>query len=179
MAPTDPNTAPRLRVTYTGPFGTHTMLFHGNLGTDAGDLAGDVSDFIDQAKELQYDGTVWSTAEFADEGSNLFFAYPGWTPITSTTGNDPGVASSPSAFVQFGGRDASSGTRVKLYLFEVTQQATQTMRINAGESALVDAVITELKSVDNNIANIAGRTPIWYSYANVGQNDFLTHKARS
>ena len=178
MAPTDPNTAPRMRVKYTGPFGTHVQLLHGNLGTTAADLAGDIADYIDQVVAVQFNDVVWDTAEFADEGSPLFFPYGAWTPINGTSGENPGPGNGPSAFIQFGGRDSSSGTRVKLYVFETFVLPNDAMRIPSADSPQVAGVIDELNSVDNNIANIAGRTPIWYQYANLGENDYLTHKAR-
>lgn len=179
MAPVVPTTTNRLKVHYSGPFGEHTMLFHGATGTTAEDLAGDVADFIDQAVALQYSDVVWDTAEYAAAGSNIFLPYAAWTPINGTTAITPNPLSAPSAFCQFGGRAFGSGVRVKLYLFEVWTAGRDNMRILAGEEAGVDAVIAELSSVDNQIAAIDGETPVWKTYANVGQNDHLTRKARS
>jgi len=178
MPPVDPTTTMRIKAQYSGPLGTHKMLFHAQDGIDRAEFLGDVQDFVDLAAALQYDGTVWDSAEFADAGSALFFPMPEWAPITSTSGIDPAVASSPSTFLQWGGRTTGAGVRVKLYLFETYAGPTQNMKYLPGLSAAVDAVTTELQSEDNNIGAIDGGVVIWYSYANVGQNDYLTHRAR-
>lgn len=178
MAPVDPTTTQRLKVQYIGPFGTHTMLFHAQTGITVGEFVGDVADFIDVAKNIQYDGTVWGSAEYAAAGSAIFLPYAAWVPFTSASGADPDDDSAPSTFLQFGGRTSGTGVRVKLYLFEVAAQTRNDMRYDPGESALVDAIVAELQSVDNNIGAIDGGTPAWKSYVNVGENDFLTHRAR-
>jgi len=178
MAATDPTTTSRLRVSYTGPFGTHTMLFHGELAQSEADLVGDVADFVDVAGALQFVGTVWSTAEYAAEGSPLFFPTSLWDPITVSASIGPDTGNGPANFLQFGGRDSTAGVRVKLYLYEVRISANSAMKVAGSANAAVQAVITELQSIDNTISNIAGRVPVWYEYANIGQNDFLTHKAR-
>lgn len=179
MAPVDPTTTIRLKVHYTGPLGSHHMLFHGEVDQTAVDLVGDVADFVDLVSVLQFQGTVWDTAELAEAGSALFFPTSIWDTITGASGINPSGGSSPSAFFQIGGRDSTAGTRVKLYVFETFVTPNATMRISAGANASVDAIITELASIDNTISNIAGRVPEWYTYVNVGENDHLTHKART
>lgn len=179
MAPTPPNTASRLKVKYTGPLGSHVMTFHGDIGVSAADLAGDVADVIDLFGPLQYSGTAWESAEYSAEGASFSLPYVDWVPIIVSNPYGPDASASPSRFLQFGGRSAGTGVRVKLYLYETHFQTRQDMRWNAGESATVDAVITELNSVSSNIASIDGQNVSWYSYANVGENAYLTHKARS
>src|SRR3569623_185473 len=178
MAPINPTTTMRIRAHYVGPLGSHTMLFHAQDGIDRAEFIGDVQDAIDQMVARQYGTTSWNTAEFADAGESLFFPMDEWTPIASASGISPGTGSPPSAFLQFGGRTTGFGVRVKLYLFETYLAPTQNMRYTAGEAAVVDSVITELRSVDNNIGAINGGAVVWYTYANTGQNDYLTHKAR-
>jgi hypothetical protein len=178
MPPTPPNTASRIRVHYSGFYGAHTMLFHGLLGIERANFLGDVQDIVTQMTGLQYNTTVWNAAEYAAEGSPLFFPMPEWTVITAANANGTTASDDPGKFMQFGGRDAFAGVRKKLYVFEMALPTRNDMRWNPGEHAAVDAVITELQSVDNENANIAGRIVIWNEYANVGSNDFLVHKAR-
>lgn len=178
MPPVPPNTTKRIRAHYTGPFDSHTMLFHATTGLSDSDFIGDVKDIIDQMSNLQYNGTTWDTAEIAQPGSALFFPITPWDAITSGSGFNPTVGSGPSTFVQFGGRGLNGGVRVKLYLFETYLLPTHNMRYIPAENAAVDAVIAELVSADNNVGTISGDVVGWYNYANSGQNDFITHRAR-
>lgn len=155
------------------------MLFHAVDGITLPDFTGDVQDTVDQMVGLQYDGTVWDTAEYALAGSSIFNPLTDWTPITSTSGADPNDNSDPAKFLQFGGRGLGDGVRVKLYLYETYALPNQRMRYLPGEFVAVDAVITELASVDNELGTVSGSLPIWKTYANINSNDHLVHKARS
>lgn len=178
MAPVDPTTTKRIRAHYTGPFGSHTMLFHATTGLSDADFLGDVQDVVELLANIQYDGTVWDTAESAAAGSALFFPLATWTPITSGSAIGTTGHIGASTFIQFGGRTLTSGVRTKLYLFETYLPASDNMKYTPGENAGVDAVITELQSADSNLGAIDGDIVGWYSYANGGQNDFITHRAR-
>lgn len=178
MAPVNPTTTIRIRAHYNGPMGDHTMLFHGVTGTALIDLQAAVAAFASLAGDLQYQGTSWTTAEFALAGSAIFLPVPGWVAINDSSTNAANVNSSPSRFLNWVGRDATVGTRVKLYLFEIYATAKQDMRWNAGEAAPIDAITDFLNDEASVIGNIAGRVPVWNDYANVGENDYLTHRAR-
>lgn len=179
MAPIDPTTTWRYKVSYTGPAGTHTALFHGQLdGGSVENLRGDVADYVAQAVELQYTGTTWNIAQFALPGESFFNDDPEWEVQTSTTAAGFTSSSSPSAFLNFVGREISGPVKVKLYLFEVFIDSDNQMRIQEGEVAGIDAVLTELNSSENEISSIAGNLVNWRHYANIGQNDYLTHRAR-
>jgi hypothetical protein len=67
---------------------------------------------------------------------------------------------------------------VKLYLFETVEKGNEDMRLLRADSADVDAVLDVLDAFENTISTISGQVPVWYQYANLGQNDYLTHKAR-
>jgi hypothetical protein len=178
MAAVDPTTTVRVRAHYSGPLGNHTMLFHGQGGSPAADVIANVREVISLMTVLQYQDTVWDTAEVAEAGVNLFFPVVGWVAIVTTSTNDPDANSDPAKFLEFGGRDNSSGTRKKLYLFETYATTKSDMRWNAGEAAPIDDVIDALTAAPDCGANVAGRTVIWYTYANVGSNDYLVHRAR-
>jgi len=179
MAPVDPTTTNRLRVHYTGPFGEHTMLFHGLLETSQAALRSAVAAVVSDMIGAQWDGTTWDTAEYAEAGSNLFFPDAVWDAITADNANNPTASSAPSAFLQFGGRGSEDGRRVKWYLFEVVTQGYNTMRIASSVTTTISNITNQLGTEVNSIGNIAGQPVNIYQYANVGQNDYLTRKARS
>lgn len=179
MAPLPSDNTTRYRVTYTGPFGTHTMLFHGAFEDTAETLRPMVADVIEAMKTACWGGTVFSTGEFALKDSHLFFLDAGWTPITTSGSAAPGTTDSPSQFMQYGGRDNPLGVRVKLYLFEVIYRGNAKMRLGYADTSDVSNVLDVLNSFDNTISTLSGDIPTWYNYANLGQNDYLTHKARS
>lgn len=179
MAPTDPTTTSRFRITYTGPFNTHTMLFHGRVGVAQASVRSAVAAIVTQMLGAQWNGTTWNQAEYAAAGSNLFFPDASWTTLTASNANNPTSTSSPSGFQQYGGRGLTTGIRAKWYLFEVVSATTQDMRFARAESTTFGNIIGAFESVSASIGNVAGGLLSMYQYCNVGQNDYLTKKARS
>lgn len=176
MAPTPPNTTKRLRCTYSGPFGTHQMLFHAVLGATDADFIAAVRAVVAEMVQVQYNGTNWSAAELADAGSSFSFPVT-WTPIVSASGATPGNGNLPGNFLNWAGRDGD-GVRVKLYLFEVAALGQADYRYNFGEAGSVDDIVTTLTANDGLIGTIAGGVPTWKSYANFGVNDFIVRRSR-
>lgn len=178
MAPTPPNTALRMKIHYTGFFGTHVMLFHGKTGTTLATLAASVHNIVNLMKDACWDQTTFNTAEYSEPGSSIFLPYAPWVPVTTGSEYAPQSTDSPSAFVQFGGRSMSTGKRAKWYLFNTRIRDNSKMRVRLGANGAVDGVIAALDIESGVIAAIDGTTLGIYAYANVGQNDYLTHKAR-
>jgi hypothetical protein len=178
MAAADPLQAIRLKVHYTGPFGEHTMLFHGVDGVSQADLVTSVRNVLTVMVGLTWNTTSFDRAEQAIAGSNLFFAVPAWTPITRTSATNPAATDSPSHFAQFGGRSNFDGRRVKYYLFEDAMRDNEDMRFTYADNADVADVVDALAAEEDVIGTITGSQYVPYQYANVGQNDYLTHKAR-
>ena len=178
MAPIDPLTTNRYKVSYTGPFGTHTMLFHGINSSTQSELRDSVAEVINDMSGMTWNGTTFNKAEYALDGSPLFFDDPDWTTITRTSATNPTATDAPSHFVQFGGRTLIGGVRVKLYLFETTLRDNEDMRYSVADDADVALIVDDLNDPSTSIAAINGNRATWYGYANVGQNDYLTHKAR-
>jgi hypothetical protein len=177
MAALPLNTTARLKVQYTGPYGSHTMVFRAPEGESEGGLVDDAHALAVLMAECQYDNVVWGPAEFAEAGSDLFFPEAGWVTVNGESGIAPGTSDAPSTFLNFGGRSAG-GRRVKLYLFETFFDETADMKYDAGESALLDAVVAQLNDPLSEICAIDGLVTTWYTYVNVGQNDYITHRAR-
>jgi hypothetical protein len=176
MAPVDPTATDRLKIKYEGPFGNHTLLLHAKDGVPTADFIADAIALLNQLAKLLYSTAAFTDALLALAGSDIFNAIP-FTVIPSTGPTTPDVNSAPSTFIQFGGRD-SAGKRVKLYLFESGFLPRFDMRYQAGENADLDDTVAMLSDETSTIGTIAGGAPVWKSYVNVGQNDYLTHKAR-
>ena len=177
MAPLPVNGTDRLKCTYSGPFGTHTMVFRAPDGETHAGLLADVQALVPFLAACQYDGTVWGTAEYSASGSDIFLPEVDWIAITSDSGVNPAGTNGPSAFLEFGGRSAG-GRRVKFYLFETFFSPNDKMKIEQGQSTLVDDVVGQLNDDGSEICAIDGLVTTYYTYANVGQNDYITHRAR-
>lgn len=176
MAPADPTATMRLKVKYNGPFGTHTLLLHAKDGVSSTTFIADAIALLNQLAKLLYSTAAFTDALLALAGSDIFNAIT-FSGIASTGPTVPDINSSPSTFIQFGGR-STDGKRVKLYLFESGFLPRADMRYQAGENADLDDTVALLNDPSSSIATITGENPIWYNYVNVGQNDYLTHKAR-
>jgi hypothetical protein len=154
------------------------MLFHAQTGEGDATFRTDVLNVILAMSGMCWNGTTFDSAEFAAAGSNIFSLDPGWSVVTRTSSTNPAATDAPSHFVQFGGRSPSTGKRVKYYLFEDATRDTADMRFSIAENADVAAVVDAIEAGAATIGAIDGTPITVYQYANVGQNDFLTHKAR-
>jgi hypothetical protein len=154
------------------------MLFHGGTEDTAASLRAVVEPVIEAMSGACWNTTSFHTGEFAEAGSPFFFPDAGWTTITRTSATNPGAEDSPSQFLQWGGRSSNDGTRVKLYLFEQVYKGSADMRFSYAENADVAAVLDVLNAFENTVSTISGAIPTWYNYANLGQNDYITHKSR-
>lgn len=175
--PTVPrDTTNRLKVSYTGPFGRHTMLFHGVTGVSEADLTTAVRAVLEAMKEITYTGTTFDQAEYAAAGSTLFFPIA-WVPITQAGGISPGVNTSKALSFQFGAR-GTDGVRTKLYLYNGSTSVDQNMRWLLADSAELEDVILTLAANDGLIGSVSGSTLTWKPYANIVVSDYWTRKVR-
>lgn len=178
MALYDPNASARLRCPYQGPYGTHTMLLRGALTGIESDLVNSLLALLPEFANWQYDGTVWTNPEFAAPGSHFYTPVDGWTDYTVDNAIGTSATDAPSAFLNMCGRSPSTGRRTKLYLFEQPLTGRNNMRILSGDNANVASLIDTLNGIDVQLDAIDGTPVTWKGYVNVGQNDYLTHKAR-
>lgn len=179
MAPTPPTTTSRLKLHYSGPFNEHNMVFHGVTGVAQNDLRTAVAAVVTAMVGMCWNATTFDTAEYAPAGSAVFSPDGSWASITRVSSTNPGANDAPSHFTQFGARSLSSGKRAKWYLFESSLRDNDRMRYQNADDADVALVNGLLLSNNAVIGCIDGSIFGVYGYANVGQNDHLTHKARS
>lgn len=177
MAVTDPTTARRIKVAYTGPFGQHTMLFHMKAGGDPAAFLSDVRAVLGELLQLMWTAVSFFEAFEALAGSPIFVPIASWTPVEPGVNGTPPASAAPSQFANLVGR-ASDGTKVALYLFETAFTNNSAMRALSSSSAGLAAVLSLLNDEAISIGTISGAAPVWKPYANVGQNDFITHRAR-
>lgn len=179
MAPADPLLTFRVVASYTGPRGSHTMLFHGDRNASLLDVVSDVRTLIEEMTILQLDTTTWDSAVLYEPDSNISFPLT-WDPIVADTSYTATSANPEGYFGQFGGR-ASNGRRFKLYLYELGLGTTRDNRIGAEELTDVGTVIAAINDayVLGNLRTIAnGAIAQAYPYMNLNLNDYLVRRSR-
>jgi hypothetical protein len=154
------------------------MLFHAVGASSLVDLRTGVAAIITAMASCVWEAVAFDRAETAAPGSPFYFPDAGWTSILSTTAVTPGPTESPSQFVQWGGRSDFDGRRAKWYLFESIFGNSNTMRLAEFVNPQVDAVINALQDNGDVVGTITGSQYTVYRYANLGQNDHITHEAR-
>lgn len=176
MTPVPAHTASQLRVMYTGADAEHSMLFHGVAGSAEADLIAAAHAVCTLMALGCWTGTAFHSAEYTAAGATVSHPVT-WTAINAPGGSDPSPNRSPGRFIQAGGRDGA-GKRVKLYLFSTGAVANPTMRLIYGASAYVSNLLDALTANDGIIGTVAGGVPTWKAYLNIGENDYITHRAR-
>ena len=178
MAPTPPNTTFRAKLGYSGPYGAHTMLVHGFIGATIEDMRPGLIAFVNALANFQYNTVVWDTLQYAEAGVNFFTEDIAWEPVDVGGAAGPSASDVPSRFVNFVGRSPSTAKRVKYHLFETYMNGDNNMRLTPAENANVGAVLDVLNDLDYFFDAIDGTPVVFKNYANLGQNDYLTHRAR-
>jgi hypothetical protein len=169
----------RLRVTYSGPRGQHVMLFRnaGLLSTLAGLIAG-ARAVVTEMALMQVSGTSWISAEYADEGSDIFLPATWGAAI-----NAPGTftADNTNAFgsyAQFTGK-STSGSRASFYIFNVaTGYLTANNRLTPTELAQVTAICDAIEDSANGLCAIDKGSIVCKRYANTRINAHVARISR-
>jgi hypothetical protein len=179
-----PDNTARLKVSYQGPRGQHTILFRSNNIDDA---------FITEAhtliqaianQGLFWDQTSFTGAQAAAQGSNVFIPVA-WTAITIPA-DAPG-AGNPTENDAYGmglsinGRTLG-GHRVRYFLFNVHVLQDRDSRITNAESAQVTAIVQAFTNFAGAAEPLIGidRTGIAaiYGFADVNINKRIARRAR-
>jgi len=168
----------RLTVYYQGPLGSHRMSFWKTTTATPTEFVEAVRDLVGIMVHVQYDGTVWSNADYQAAGDN--FSVPtAWTAITADNALAPTGNDTVGEYLNFVGRSLTTGRRVRLFLFEQALGPTQDMRYEAGEVSTVDDIVQELDIQSPYIGAIDGAPVVWKNYTNVGINDYWIRQART
>jgi len=170
---------PRLKMTQTGPRGTHKMTFRLAPGLSYIDGLAAVTPVIESMLALMLSDTAWAAAEFAAQGSDTFLPVP-FTPIPHVSGVEAASnAHEYGRYVNFIGRSAG-GSRVAFYLFNVinaTQSANN--RLTAVENAALTDIFAAFAANSDVIVGIDRNVFTLKPYANTGINDDVAKKSRA
>jgi len=178
MPVTPPQTSARLKIHYNGPYGDHVMLIRGGTDTSESTMVEMAMDLVGVMKVLNYNTVVYGSVEYAPAGQTFFNEVTGWTPVTAGGASGPASSDVPSRFLNFCGRSPSTGKRTKIYLFETYVNGDNSMRLSIAESVPISNVVDVLNDSANFFCAVDGTPCNWKAYANAGQNDYLTHRAR-
>ncbi len=170
---------PRLRVTQTGPRGTHKMTFRVASGSDSAAALTAVTPILELMFPLMLNHTAWASAEFAAEGSDVFLPVA-FTPLAAPENTENVDNSYPyGQYVNFVGR-TGSGSRVAYYLFNVTRATmTANNRLTTAEHASLAALLAAFAANVPPLVGIDQNGYVLKAYANTGINDQVAKKARS
>lgn len=170
------NSTARIRVNYRTQWFEHSMMFRFATLAAPATAKSIVEGVIIEMLALCYDNTVFHSADYALEGSNVFNPLPGWAPMNSAGNGTPGAGVSGARFLNFVGRSPSS-RRARLYLFGTRYGEIGDMRYSSTDLPAIGAIVGQLND-SPEIVTIDGTAPIWKPYANFGYNDYLTHELR-
>lgn len=169
----------RYKVLYTGPRGTHHMIFRFPTGTSLANMTSQVRTVLGEMKGLTLEGTQFESAELAPEGSEVFLPVDFGAVIVSNSATGVTAQDEYGRYVNFVGR-STGGSRVAFYLFNVHKgTASANNRLTAAENAVVGTVIPTLAGSGINICAIDQNPFVMKSYANTGINDAVAKKSRS
>jgi hypothetical protein len=170
---------PRLRMTQTGPRGTHKMQFRVVPGTTSAAALTAVTPVIEAMLPLMTQGCSWAAAEWAPEGSDVFLPID-FTPINrAPTGIDVVNTYPYGMYVNWIGR-SSAGSRASFYLFNVDRDyMTANNRLTPAENANVGTVITVFAANSDVLCAIDQQPFTLKNYANTGINDEVAKKSRA
>lgn len=172
------NTA-RIRVTQTGPRGTHKMIFRVDPASTLL-LASDEAHAICTAiLALLLSGTGYPSAEAAAEGSDVFLPID-WEPITHVTGIETvSNAHEYGAYANFVGRTVG-GSRVAFYVFNIINQIkTANNRLTVAEFGELAGMLTAFNGATGILCGIDQNSFTMKGYVNTGINDRVAKKSRS
>ena len=170
---------PRLRMTQSGPRGTHKMGFRVVPGTTAADALAAATPIIEAMLLYMLGGSAWTAAEFAPEGSDVFLPVD-FTPIAASTGDRPATNQTPyGVYMNFIARSAG-GSRCAWYLFNVPVEViSANNRSTLGEYGVISAVISAFQANSLPLCGIDQTAFTMKQYANTGINDKVARKSRS
>jgi hypothetical protein len=172
------NTA-RIRVTQTGPRGTHKMVFRVDPASTIALARDEAHAICTLMLPFMLSATAWPSAESAAEGSDVFLPID-WTTIIHTDGIEAANNSHEyGAYCNFFGRSAG-GSRCAWYLFNIINAVkTANNRLTAAEFPSLTALLDAFNGSAGIISGIDQNPFIMKGYANTGINGRVAKKARA
>lgn len=172
------NTA-RLRVTQTGPRGTHKMVFRAAPESSKALVIGSARTIVTAMQGFLLSTTAFSSAEWAEYGSDVFLPADWGAPIVTTAPNAASNTTPYGIYLNFPGRSAA-GSRVAFYLFNIFEAfQTTNNRLTPAEQPAVTGVCDALDGASGILCGIDQTSFIMKRYANSGINDRVAKKSRS
>lgn len=170
---------PRIRVTQTGPRGTHKTNFRYFPGGDLAAAITEVRSICTLIQPMCWLGTGWSSAEAADEGSDVFLPVT-WAPITAgATSNVADNTDEYGYYLNLVGR-TTGGSRVAWYLFNCTKQIrTANNRLVGSENTNLTDLLAAMNAATAILCGIDQNPFVMKAYGNTGINDKVGRKSRS
>ena len=170
---------PRLKMTQSGPRGTHHMTFRVGSAIEPPAALTAVTPIIQLMLPFMMSGTAWSAAEWAAQGSDVFLPIT-FTPIIHPD-NTEYVTNlhEYGAYINFVGR-STGGSRVAFYLFNITLGCkTANNRLTAAEHAGISPLLAAFAANAATLAGIDQNPFVLKAYANSGVNGKVAKKSRS
>jgi hypothetical protein len=139
-----------------------------NDGQNAPAISTVFSQFYNHIQNQVYQTTI-TGMEFAVRGSNVrnLAVYTGQASWGLGTGVNEDTRNRTWSFV---GR-SPDGRKSRLFVFGAKAIQEGDLRVDTGESTIVQSVVTFLNGAVGTFNSISGAHPTWKGYANVGYND--------
>ena len=171
------NNTRRAKLTYQGPTGKHSCLFRFGTDVTANDARAALQVLVPKIAAMQYNQYVWTGFAWADKGDNTF-TDGAWEPITATGNDQPQPLSATANFFSFGGKsnaDSRWFVEVHGYAFNLVYP----WRILAANSAVVNALMDALDTLNPRLASVDGLTTFFKPYININMDDRIVSAARN
>lgn len=179
MADYLPTNTARIRVTQTGPRGTHKMVFRVDPASTVLLATDEVHSICELMTAFMVSATSWVSAEAAPLGSDVFLPIA-WTAIVHPDGVEAVTNSNPyGLYLNFVGR-TTAGSRTAFYLFNVAMSTmTANNRLTPAENVSIAPLLDAFNGSAGILCGIDQNAFIMKGYGNSGINDRVAKKSRS
>lgn len=178
MAPLPANSTAVLFIDYEDAFASHQFQVRCTAVAGLDIARQSVTNFLNALQPIRSAQWVLTGARFRETGSNI--TLPVEQPAMAAGSAATPVAEQAPRFVSWIGRGATSGRRVRVYLYGLTIGLQPDYRFTPSENATLNAARAALQAASANGAFITagGDTPTWYTYANLGYNAYWQRERR-
>lgn len=169
----------RLKVLYTGPRGSHHMVFRFPEVQSEVTMIGQARAVCASFGAFTLEGTQFESAEVAHEGSEVFLPVTWGAPVPSTSATGVTAQDEYGRYLNIIGR-TTGGSRVAFYLFNAHKGiATANNRLTSAENPNLTTIFDAFTTEGINMVGIDQNPFVLKSYANTGINDAVAKKSRA